>query len=566
MTKGARWISSPDSIRQGTVRILHHPDRLPRLVALFTVFLLALPLVFFLVSALVNAGSITQSSARFVLPYALRDTVLLSCGVAILSAVMGAGLASLVTFVEFPGVRILRFASILPLAFPTYLIAYILVDIDRPSGGIARGSLTPWLWDYVGFILPEMRSLSGAILTFSLVLFPYVYLGARIAFIAQGGALIETARSLGRTPFEIYRLILLPLALPAIAASTLLVVMESLNDIGASEYLGVRTLAFTIYTTWLNRGDFAAAIQLSLLLILAVFSLAFAVHTLSRRLSHVQTKRVTSAITPFRAPHFSGFLLLIIGALPVLFGFVLPALYLLDQAIITSVKHLDWYDLGFAIYDSVRLALFASIGVAAIAVILIYPHRLHPDRWTVIQLRIASYGYAVPGVILGLAILMPMGAFDNLIDSMMRRTVGLSSGLLITGSALILVFAYLVRFSSVGISMAGSGYDKISRHLDIAARSLGRGRLASFILVPTRMTLPAIAAAALLVFVDVVKELPLTLILRPLGINTLATRIYENASIGQFEYASVKALILLLISASAVVLVIGRQVRGDAQV
>jgi iron(III) transport system permease protein len=254
---------------------------------------------------------------------------------------------------------------------------------------------------------------------------------------------------------------------------------------------------------------------------------------------------------------------LCLGALPILFGFVLPTLYLIDQAIITSARHLDWRDLGYAVYDSMRLALIASFSVAVIAVILLYPHRVHPDRTTTLQLRLASYGYAVPGVILGLAILIPMGTFDNFIDGLLRQSFGISSGLLMTGSAGILVFAYLVRFASVGIGIAGSGYDKISRHLDLAARSLGRSRFTSFMLVPTRINAPAIAAAALLVFVDVVKELPLTLILRPLGIDTLATRIYENASIGQFELASVKALILLLISASAVILVIGRQVKSD---
>lgn len=556
-----KW--SANLVREGASRVLQYPDRGPRCLAFAIVLLLALPLVFFLVSALANAGSIMQSSARFVLPYALRDTSLMSAGVAFLSVVFGVGLASLVTYIDFACVRILRLVSILPLAFPTYLIAYILVDIERPSGAIARSSLVPWLWDSIAYILPDMRSMTGAILTFSLVLFPYVYLGARIAFVAQGGALIETARSLGRTPFEIYRLIVLPLAVPAIASGTLLVIMETLNDIGASEYLGVRTLAFTIYTTWLNRGDFSAAIQLSLLLIFFVFSMAYSLQVLSKRFLQLQIKKNAFAIIPIRAPRIVSPVLLIFGALPVVFGFVLPMLYLVDQAILTSVQNLNGYELLDAIYDSVRLALLASLCVVVISVIMIYPHRLNPDRWTTIQMRAASYGYAVPGVILGLAILLPMGAFDNLIDAGLRNVFGTGSGLLITGSVIILIFAYLVRFISVGIGLVNSGYDKISRHLDLAARTLGRSRLMSFLLVPTRINLSAIAAAFLLVFVDVVKELPLTLILRPLGINTLATRIYENASIGQFEYASAKALILLLISTIVVLFVTGRQVKID---
>lgn len=547
------------------IRLGFGPDRGPRSVAFILVLVLALPLFFFCGAALINAGSIFESSARFVLPFALRDTIVLSMGVACLTAIIGTGLASLVTYFDFPGIRIIRLAAILPLAFPTYLIAYILADIDRSVGAIARASLVPWMWDFVGLLLPDMRSMTGAILTFSLVLFPYVYLATRLAFVAQGGALIETARSLGRTPFEIYHRILLPLASPALATSVLLVIMETLNDIGASEYLGVRTLAFTIYTTWLNRSDFAAAIQLSLFLIIAVSILAFGVHHLARRLRDAQMKRNIGAITPFRTPRIASPLLFIVGALPIVFGFVLPSLYLLDQSLITSMRPGVWSGVAHAVFDSLRLSVMAALSVIIVSIILIYPHRLQPDRWTHNILRFASYGYAVPGVILGLAILVPFGAIDNAIDAFASDVLGFKAGLLLSGSAAILIFAYSVRFASVGITMMGAGYDKISRHLDLAARSLGQSRFSSFWRVPTRINHPAILSAALLVFVDTIKELPLTLILRPLGIDTLATRIYEDASIGQFEQASGKALILLLISTVAVVFVIGRQVRGDRQ-
>ena len=547
------------------MRIVSGPDRGPRAVALAVVLLLGLPLLLFCVAALLNAGSIFESSARFVLPFALRDTVMLSFGVACATAVIGAGLASIVTYLDFPGVRFIRLAAILPLAFPAYLIAYILVDIDRPSSTLERASLVPWLWDFISILLPEMRSMPGAIFIFSSVLFPYVYLATRIAFVAQGGALIETARSLGRTPFEIYRLILLPLAIPAIATSVLLVIMETLNDIGASEYLGVRTLAFTIYTTWLNRGDFAAAIQLSLFLVVAVSALAFGVQRLSKRLRDAETKRNIGSIVPFHLPRCTSPMLFLVSALPILFGFILPALYLMDQAMIISIRHGAFLSLGQAAFDSLRLAMMAACSVIVIAILLLYPHRLHPNHWTQNILRFASYGYAVPGVILGLAILMPFGVIDNAIDLFATEFLNIKTGLLLSGSAAILIFAYSVRFASVGITIAGAGYDKISRHLDLAARSLGRSRLTSFFLVPTRINHAAILSAALLVFVDTIKELPLTLILRPLGIDTLATRIYEDASIGQFEQASVKALVLLAISAIAVIVVIGRQVQDTAR-
>lgn len=542
-------------------RVLNDADRMPLAIACGIVLILLIPVGFFLFSASVSLSALSENSVRYVLPFAIRDSIMLCLGVFGLAVIVGVGLASVVTYIKFPGSRLIASTAILPLAYPAYLMSYILVEIDRSSDAVKRSGFLHSVWDGLAVALPDLRSMTGAILIFSLVLYPYIFIGTRIAFVSQGGALIEAARSLGRAPIDIYRLILLPVAFPAIAAGGLLVVMECLNDIGASEYLGLRTLAFTIYTTWLNRGDFAAAVQLSLLLMVFVVGLSWAVNIISKRYALIQTRRGATPIKPFHVNIFVGWGIFILAALPISLGFFLPTLFLIDHAILNYAHHLDLVELRNAGFDSFKLAIYASMIVVFIAVVLLYPHRLRSDSMTRAIIRLASYGYGVPGVILGLAILVPFGVLDNALNDVVAAFFGFDIGLAVTGSAAILIFAYLVRFLAVGLGVVGAGYDKISRHLDFAARILGRNRLKSFIMVPTRLNLAAIGAAFLLVFVDTVKELPLTLILRPLGIDTLATRIYESASIGQFEQASLKSLIMLAISAVAVILVVGRQIR-----
>jgi len=537
------------------------PNRISLLIVFCIVCIFFIPMGFLILLASVNFINLSESSIFYVLQSSIGDSLFLCIGVIILTIMLGVSLASVVTYIKFPGSRFIASAAILPLAFPAYLMSYILVEIDRSSDLIKRTGYLSGLWDGVAFILPEMRSMFGAILIFSLVLYPYIFISTRIIFVNQGGALIEMARNMGRSPLEIYRLILLPNALPAILASMMLVIMECLNDIGASEYLGVTTLAFTIYSTWLSRGELAVAVQLSLLLILFIVSLSWIVNSISKRYTLTQNQRGLIRIKRFRVNPLIGWSILSLSALPILFGFFLPALFLFEHAIWDHKNNFNFEMVESAVLDSFELAIYASLAVTAVAVIILYPHRLRSDSLTHGLIRLASYGYGVPGVILGLAILTPFGLLDNALNELVLAIFRLDIGLLFSGSALILTFAYLVRFMAVGLSVICVGYEKISRNFDFAARVLGRNCISSFIMIPTRLNITAIGTAFLLVFVDTIKELPMTLILRPLGIDTLATRIYESASMGQFEQASLKSIIMLGISLFAVILVTYRPLR-----
>ncbi|SIT73718.1 iron(III) transport system permease protein [Pontibaca methylaminivorans] len=493
--------------------------------------------------------------ARHVLPYALSQTTMLMIGVGLLTAVIGTLVAWLVTAYDFPGRRVLEWALLLPLAVPTYIVAYAYLDMLHPLGpfqSVVRAILgfdSPR-----DFRLPDIRSMTGAILLLSLVLYPYVYLPVRAMFMTQAANLVEVAQTLGTRRRLILWRVALPLARPAIAIGVSLALMETLNDIGASEFLGVRSLTISVYTTWVTRSDLAGAAQISLAMLLLVIALISLERWARRKQRYsVSAQRARSLA---RQPLTGGVRwgALWVCLMPVLLGFILPATFLAAEA---------WKRFRFAgLSDRILaeaantfiLSALATVAVLVCGLVVAYTARIFPQRGMQIIHRVASLGYAMPGTILALGILIAAGGLDRWIGRTTKSLFEFDPGLVLIGSGLALGYAYLARFLAISIGAVEAGLIRIPRSYDQSARTLGQGVTGTLRHVHLPLSKTALAAAGLLVFVDCMKELSATLLLRPLNFETLSTHLYGEAARGTYEEAALAALAIVLVGILPVIL------------
>jgi iron(III) transport system permease protein len=515
---------------------------------------MALPLATIVVLSLDPSQSVWPHLMRTVLPGALVDTGLLLAGVGVLTLLIGTGTAWLTTMYRFPGRGLLDRLLVLPLAMPTYIVAYTYVELLDFSGPVQRALRTLFGWQTVkDYWFPEVRTLSGAILVLTMVLYPYVYLAARASFVQQSICVLEVARTLGRTSAGAFWSIALPLARPALAAGVALALMECLNDLGAVQYLGVSTLTVSIYVTWLQRSSLAGAAQIALVALLLV-AVLLAAERAARGKSqfHHTTGRYRSI--PFSdLEGWRGYTAAVCCALPVLLGFVAPFAVLLVQ----GLAHLsDAFAAGFwrATGNSVGVAAVAAATTVLVGLALAYARRLAPSLFVRAAVRSASLGYAMPGTVLALGLLIPLAALDNGIDAALRTHLGISSGLLLSGSLFVIVLAYTIRFLAVSLGALEAGFERLSPNLDAVARTLGETALSALWRVHMPLLVPALGAAALVVFVDAMKELPATLLLRPFNFETLATHVYSYAALEQFEHAALGALTIVAIGLVPVLL------------
>ena len=523
-------------------------------VAVAAAALAVAPLLSLVVLAFGDTGDLWAHLARYVIPPALVQTALLLAGVAALTIVVGTGTAWTVTTFTFPGRDALTWLLPLPLAIPTYIVAYVYVDILDALGPVQSTLRAIFGWrSAADYHFPNIRSLGGAILLFSFVLYPYVYLAARAMFQTQGRLFSEAARMLGAQPWELARRITFPLARPAIAVGTALALLETLNDIGASEYLGVQTLTLSIFTTWLNRGSLPGAAQMACLLLVIVAALIVLERRgLQRRgFAALGTDgQLASRITLAGAGRWVA-----AGAcfLPVVLGFLLPAGYLLRE--VAGRGLLAGFDTNLVRYTLTTVALASTATAITLVMGFLAVAALRYTKRPAIAgcVNIAGIGYAVPGTVLALGLLSPLVLVDNALDALSRATTGQGIGLLLTGSAAALVIAYVIRFLAIAIGFAQAGFARIALEFDDVARMLGAGpgTLARTIHLP--LARPAIWGASLLVFVDCLKELPATLLLRPLNVETLSTHIYQFATRGSFEQGSLAALIIVAVGILPVV-------------
>lgn len=530
--------------------------------AILLCLLLCLPLFTLGWLALNGTTESVLHIATTVLPSAGLTTILLMLGVGVFTATVGTLAAWLVTFFRFPGRNLMQWALMLPLAVPTYISAYTFVEFFSYTGplqetvreiGGYQSSREYWF--------PEIRSLWGTVFVLGLVLYPYVYLCVRTLFWLQGNSLADSARVLGATGSRLFFRITLPVARPAIVLGVTLALMETINDIGAVEYLGTHTLTFSVFSVWLNQSDLAGAAQIALFILILVFGLIYLEHV-SRGARQYNEKSRTSKTHP-TPEKISGLKAIGASAFTVsLFtlGFGVPVYVLARFAYLDLDTLVSDFILG-AVYTTVLLGTIAALLAVICGLILGFLLRTKPTRANQTIVRFASIGYAVPGTLIALGVFIPLAALDNIVDGFLRDFAGISSGLLLTGSGAALVFAYVVRFMAMAEGSVENGLAKLSPNLDMAARNLGRKRsqVLSQILLP--LMVPAISSAALLVFVDVVKELSATILLRPFGMNTLATYVYDYASQGRVEDGALACLLIVMIGIAPVLLLTRTQIR-----
>lgn len=490
-----------------------------------------------------------------VLPRYLRTTLILMAGVAVLTAAVGAGAAWLVAVYDFPGRRWLSLALAFPLAIPAYVGAYALVDMLDYAGPVQSALRAAFGWQSArDYWFPQTRSLWAAILVLSAALYPYVYILARAAFAEQSGAMFEVARALGQGPGGVFRRVGLPLARPAIAAGVALALMETVADYGTVHHFGVQTLTTGIFTTWLDGGNAGGAAQIAGVVLTLIFLLV-ALERISRRGARFHAgARAQRPVERQRLHGPSAALAFAACAAPVLAGFVLPVAVMLWHA--TRAPD-QWLAPGLlkALANTLTVAGLASLATVAAAVFLVYGIRLAGRGAARLVLPLTTLGYATPGAVLAVGLLFPLAALDHRLADGIQALTGHDPGLMITGTAFALGLAYLVRFFGVAQGAVDGAFGRVSPSLPMAARSLGRtagGALAAVYLPLMRRS---VLVALLVVFVDCVKELPATLLLRPFNYNTLATRVFELASLERLSEAAPAALLVMAVGLVAVAVV-----------
>ena len=492
--------------------------------------------------------------ATYVLPQALANTAALLAGVGVLVTLLGTGAAWLVTAYEFPSRRALTWALLLPLAVPTYIIAFAYLDLLHPIGPV-QGAIRALLgYDSPRqFRLPDLRSIYGAIFVLGFVLYPYVYLSTRVMFMTQAASLLEAARTLGAGRYAVFFRVALPLARPAIVVGVSLALLETLNDIGASEFLGVQTLTVSVYTTWVTRSDLAGAAQIALTMLAIVIGLILLERHGRKRQRYANTQRMRP-MQPRRLRGPAALLALVLGWIPVLVGFVAPALYLVVETykrlhLVGGVSSQLLNGLG----NTLIVAFSATVVTLVCGLIVAWAGRtlresagFNPGRACA---RVASLGYAVPGTVLAIGLLTPFVWIDTAV-----ATVFGGNGLFLMGSMAALVCAYAIRFLAISTGALEAGLARIPPSLEQASRLLGESSAGTLRRVHLPLLRPALAASALLVFVDAMKELPATLLLRPMNFDTLATWLYAEAARGTYEEGAVAALAIVLAGLLPVIL------------
>ena len=504
--------------------------------------------------ALFPQENIWPHLAETVLWRYVSTTLLLMLGVGIVTSIVGTGTAWLVTMCRFPGRRLFEWALLLPLAMPAYIIAFVYTDILEYAGPVQGALRDLFGWasprDYW---FPEIRSLGGAIAMMGLVLYPYVYMLARAAFLEQSVCVLEASRVLGRGPWGAFGTVALPLARPAIAVGVTLALMETLNDFGTVDFFAVRTLTAGIYDVWFGMGNAGGAAQIASVMLVAVVAL-IGIERLARRGRRFHhTSARYRALPGHVLAGVRGWAAATACALPLGLGFVLPAAALAGDAI----RHAggSWTpDFARLVWHSLGLAAGAALIAVMAAAFLAYALRLHGNPLLRGAARLASLGYAVPGAVLGIGVLIPFAAFDNGLDAFLRANFGISTGLLLSGSLAAVMGAYVVRFFAVSFGALEASLGKIAPSVDMAARTLGETPRGTLLRIHLPLMRGSLLAAAALVFVDCMKELPATLILRPFNFETLATHVYQFASSEQFAAASPAALAIVAAGLIPVVL------------
>lgn len=509
--------------------------------------IISTPIIIVFSSIFTDTRELWQHLVSTVLKDYIFNSFSLMLGVGSGVLLIGVSTAWLVTMCQFPGSKIFEWSLLLPLSAPAYLLAYTYTNMLDYFGPVQT-----WLRQFFGwssvedYWFPDIRSLWGAMIMLILVLYPYVYLLARVAFLEQSICTLEASRSLGCGPWRSFFTVALPLARPAIMAGLALALMETLNDFGTVQYFGINAFTTGIYNTWFGMGARIAATQLAAFLMLFILALIVLELISRRQAKYYQTVTRQHLLQKYQLKGFRGVVATIVCFIPLALGFLAPAAYLVDM----TIRNLEvTLDENFVILanHSLILALLSAILAMILSLVMAYGQRLNSNLIMVSSIRVTAMGYAVPGVVIAVGILIPIGQLDNAVNSWINSTFGISTQLILSGTFFGLIFAYLVRFLAVALGAVESSLNKIKPSLDDASRSLGYGATRTLINVHLPLMSGGMLTAAMLVFVDVMKELPATLVLRPFNFDTLAVRVYQYASDERLVEASAPALAIILV-------------------
>ena len=505
-----------------------------------------LPVVAIAWLALFPTENIWPHLASTSLPHYLSNTLILMSGVGVAVFITGVSSAYLVSTYSFPMRRYFEWLLLLPLAVPAYVIAYLYTDLLEYAGPVQKGLRGLFGWELArDYWFPNIRSMGGAIMMMGLVLYPYVYLMARGSFLEQSPHLREVSHLMGRSRFQTFLFVSLPVARPAIAIGVALALMETINDFGTVDFFAVHTLSAGLFDVWLNMNNLGGAAQISLVM-LGFVLLLIAVEYIGRRKArfYQNVGRFKSTDKPALTGVYK-WLAFTVCFLPVFAGFLLPVVLLTNHSI-------EYFDRSWTpqfrpyAYNSLSVSFIAASCCAIIAVIIGYARRLENSRWLQASARFASMGYAVPGAVLAVGIIIPLAAIDNAVDALSRSYLGFSTGLLLSGTTFALIAAYVIRFLAISIGSVESSFSKIPVSIDMASRTLGHSPLRALRLFHLPLIKSGVFTAALIVFVDCMKELPATLLLRPFNFETLATHVYLIASDEQIEKSALGSLFIVL--------------------
>ncbi len=507
--------------------------------------LIAAPLAAVVFLALSPSGGIWGHLLSTVLPRYVRTTLGLMLGAGLGTLVIGAGTAWLVTLCRFPGRRIFEWALLLPLAMPTYVVAYVYTDLLEFAGPVQG-----WLREAFGWTtgrdywFPEIRSLGGAISMMTLVLYPYVYLLARVAFSEQSVCALEVSRTLGRGPWRGFFTIALPLARPAIVIGVSLVLMEALNDFGTVDFFAVETMTTGIYDVWLNMNSISGAAQMAVVTLAFVAVLIGAERWARRGQRYYQTSSKSRDLPSYRLAGGRALLAFLACLLPIALGFLLPAGVLFRFALRFYEDTLSG-DFFVFVRNSLTLSLTSALLAVAVGLFLAYGVRQSGTRALKAASRISSIGYAVPGAVLAVGVMIPLARLDAALGAVTESIFGAPAGFVLSGTIFAVTYGYLVRFLALSYGTSEASLAKVTPSMDGAARTLGLGPFQTLRRVHFPLIRRSVLAAGILVFVDCMKELPMTIILRPFNYETLATSVHQFASDELLEEAALGALTIV---------------------
>lgn len=513
---------------------------------------LIFPVAWVVLSVFLSDQGTLAHLADTVLSNYIVNTFVLIVGVAIGVFIVGTTTAWLVTMCEFPGRRYFEWALILPLACPAYVIAYAYTDLLSHPGLVQSMLRDLTGWGPRDYWFPNIRSLGGAVAMFIFVLYPYVYLLARTAFLEQSTCYAEVSRTLGRTAFQSFYQVSLPLARPAIAGGVFLALMETLADFGTVAHFGVQTFTTGIYQAWLSMDDLIAAGQLATMLLAVVLALIVLEQT-ERGRARFYNSRKLKDLNHYKLASTRAWLASFLCFIPVFVGFMLPVIILINLSLVDG-HNLFTSRYAVLVTNSLTLAFIAAVSAISLALVLAYATRLVPSWLNRVAMRLAKLGYAVPGSVIAIGIIIQMAFFDNTIDNFTQNTFGVSTGLLLTGSLGALIFAYLVRYMAVALTTVEAGFAKIPGSMDEAARTLGESKYGTLKRIHIPLLSGTLMTAGLMVFIDVMKELPATLILRPFNYDTLAVQAYRLASDERLAQAATPSLVLVAVGLLPVII------------